>query len=133
MHWDYDPGWLSAEKRKARAWAVVNEVLSRPTTADLRQTHRLLALHFDRDEVLVVKARVSGLSRDQYLSGASSEEERLRRQAAWKRVDRKGIPETLRVELRRASEDRLKRPEWEDRAERDRSRGELDDFNEFDP
>ena len=73
----------------------------------------------DAEEREVVYAKMRGYTRDIYLAEASNEKDRLRRQAAWKRHQRHGIPSGLRQALERAAQTRLKQPEWEDRRDRD--------------
>ena len=132
MHLDRDLGWRTAGARKENAWARLVEFLATPTDEDVRVTEPLLSQYWSKDELGVINARVLGVSRDRYLQLATTEDERLRRQAAWRRVDRKGLPDDrLREELRRASRARLASPEWEGRAERDALLENAEDLNEF--
>jgi hypothetical protein len=132
MHLDQNLEKRTASARKENAWARLAEFLAAPTAEDLRETDPLLSQHWTKDELGVINARVLRVSRDRYLQSAPTEDERLRRQAAWRRVDRKGLPDDrLRDELRRASRARLASPEWEDRAERDALLDYVEDPNEF--
>jgi hypothetical protein len=132
MHLEPSLDWRTVNARKENAWARLAKLINEPTADDLRATEPLFSQYWTKDELGVIEARVLGISRDRYLQSAVSEDERLRRQAAWRRVDRKGLPDDrLCDELRRASRARLASPEWEDRAERDALSEHVEGPNEF--
>jgi len=107
-----DSAWL-------RVWNDFRERQARVTSEDIEAASRTLSVLEDEEIRGVLCARALGLTRAQYLSGVS-DEERRKRAAAWKRLNRHGLPNELRQALRGASGARMiMRPGFEDRAWRD--------------
>lgn len=107
-----DSAWL-------RAWADIRERRARVTPKDIEAASRTLSVVEDEAKRGVLCARALGLTRAQYLSGVS-DVERRKRAAAWKRLNRHGLPNELRRALRGASGARMiMRPGFEDRAWRE--------------
>jgi hypothetical protein len=93
-----------AERNDAKCRANYRDLIAQPTRDDVdkaQATLRVVADPYERD---VICARAQGITREDFLSGVSGEE-RLRRQAAWRRLSRKGGPPIeLRDALRNASD-----------------------------
>ena len=66
--------------------------------ATWRRVHRNVG--DDAAEVLLMVARACGMTREEFLAAARTKEERLKRQAAWRRVRQNGVLPTLRDKLR---------------------------------
>jgi hypothetical protein len=101
--------WISCRKR--------SEIV---TCEDIEAASKILSIVVDEDERRVLEARAKGITRARYLSGVS-DLERRKRAAAWRRLNRHGLPSELRRALREVSGDkRIIRPgfeyrEWQDR------------------
>lgn len=87
-----DRAWLK-QRARIREWNAL------VTTKDIEAASQTLSIVQDEEERGVLCARALGLTRAQYLSGVS-DPERRRRAAAWKRLNRHGIPSELRTALR---------------------------------
>jgi hypothetical protein len=99
-----------------KQWVGIGEWRARVTPEDIEAASQTLNVVEDEDERGVLCARSLGLTRAQYLSGVSDAEAR-KRSAAWKRLNRHGLPTELRQALRGASGSRMiMRPGFEDRA-----------------
>lgn len=111
-----DRAWL-------KEWAPYREWAARVTSRDIEAASQTLSVVEDEDEREVLCARALGLTRAQYLSGVS-DSERRKRSAAWKRLNRHGLPSELRQALRGASgASMIMRPGFEDRAYRESQYG----------
>lgn len=104
------------DRASLRFWARIQERSALVTSDDIEAASQILSIVQDEGERGVLCARASGLTRAQYLSGVS-DLERRRRAAAWKRLNRHGIPSELRQALRGASGAlMIMRPGFENRA-----------------
>jgi hypothetical protein len=111
-----DVAWL-------RLWVEMREQNARVTPDDIVAASRTLSVVENEEERGVLCARALGLTRAQYLSGVS-DVERRKRGAAWKRLNRHGLPDELRLALKRRSGfGIIVRRGFEDRAWRDSSDG----------
>jgi hypothetical protein len=107
-----DRAWL-------KEWADNREWAARVTPEVIEAASQTLSVVEDEEKRGVLCARALGLTRAQYLSGVS-DAERRRRAAAWKRLNRHGLPSELRQALRGASGAlMIMRPGFEDRAWRE--------------
>jgi len=107
-----DRAWL-------KQWNRIREWDALVTPKDIEAASQTLSVVQDEEERGVLCARALGLTRAQYLSGVS-DAERRRRAAAWKRLNRHGLPSELHKALRRATGDQaIMRPGFENRAWRD--------------
>ena len=88
------------------------------TPADIEAVSQTLSVVEDKEKIGVLCARALGLTRAQYLSGVS-DAARRRRAAAWRRLNRHGLPSELRQALREAHGSRMMRPEFEVRDRRE--------------
>jgi hypothetical protein len=68
----------------------------------------------DDSEILVIVARSFRVTRDEFLAAARTEEERLERQAAWRRVHHKRILPALRNTLREHGRAHPRDDDWPD-------------------
>jgi hypothetical protein len=87
-----DRAWIK-QRARMREWNAL------VTPKDIEAASQTLSIVEDEEERGVLCARVLGLTRAKYLSGVS-DPERRKRAAAWKRLNRHGIPSELRTALR---------------------------------
>ena len=115
----FSPVPTHEDRMWAKEWACIRERAARVTPEDIEAASQTLSVVEDEEERGVLCARALGLTRAQYLSRVS-DSERRKRAAAWKRLNRHGLPPELRHALRGASGAFMKvRPGFEDRAWRD--------------
>ncbi len=96
-----------------KKWDSIREWYARVTPEDIEAAGPTLGVVEDEEERGVLCARALGLTRAQYLSGVS-DLERRRRAAAWRRLNRHGIPSELRQALRQVVDDHaIMRPGFE--------------------
>jgi hypothetical protein len=116
----FSPVPTREDRIRVKEWVCIREWAARVTPEDIQAASQTLSVVEDEEERGVLCARALGLTRAQYLSGVS-DTERRRRAAAWKRLNRHGLPSELRQALRGASGAFIKvRPGFEDRVWRDR-------------
>jgi hypothetical protein len=113
--------YTSKERAEARGYQQYRDLsINRVTSQDIADTASILeSMIPDAEEREVVYAKMRGFKRELYLAQATDENDRRRRQAAWKRHQRHGIPSGLREALKRAAQNRIEQPEWEERREND--------------
>lgn len=113
--------YTARQRAKARAYQDYRDLrLNRVTSQDIADNESIFeSMIPDPEEREVMYAKIIGIPRELYLADAADEDDRRRRQAAWKRHQRHGIPSGLHDALERAAQNRLKQPEWEERREND--------------
>jgi hypothetical protein len=95
----FSPVPTREDRARLKQWASIRDCNALVTPKDIEAASQTLSIVQDEEERGVLCARALGLTRAQYLSEVS-DPERRRRAAAWKRLNRHGVPSDLRKALR---------------------------------